>query len=60
MLENHPFQFTENTTRWRSFDQTVQIVKTRHAGVKADELQAAIDEACEAVRDEIWPQQPAP
>jgi len=36
-------------------DQAVQGVKARNADLDADELQAAIDEACATVRSEMWP-----
>jgi hypothetical protein len=41
--------------RWRMFDSAVQAVKARHADVSAEDLQAAIDEACGRVRAEMWP-----
>jgi Ribbon-helix-helix domain len=58
-VKNNPTEFIENTKRWRSFDQTVQNVKQRHINRDVDDLQAEIDEACEAVRSEMW-LQPAP
>jgi hypothetical protein len=48
-------RFIEDAVRWRMFDQAVQGVKARNAEVSADDLQAAIDEACAFVRGEIWP-----
>jgi hypothetical protein len=48
-------KFIEDAVRWRMFDQAVQGVKARNADVSADELQAAIDEACASVRSEMWP-----
>lgn len=48
-------KFIEDAVRWRMFDSTVQAVKARHADVPAAELQEAIDEACAAVRQEMWP-----
>jgi Ribbon-helix-helix domain len=48
-------KFIEEAVRWRMFDSTVQAVKARHAGVAAEDLQASIDEACAAVRQEMWP-----
>ncbi len=39
--------------RWRRFDRTVQAIKTVHAGVPTQALQATIDEACSAVRQEM-------
>lgn len=46
-------KFIEDAVRWRMFDQAVQGVKARNAVVDSDDLQAAIDEACAAVRDEM-------
>jgi hypothetical protein len=51
-------KFIEDAVRWRMFDQTVQRVKARHAEIDAEDLQAAIDEACAAVRSEMWPRRP--
>jgi hypothetical protein len=48
-------KFIEDAVRWRMFDQAVQGVKARNAAINPDELQAAIDEACAAVRAEMWP-----
>ena len=48
-------KFIEDAVRWRMFDRTVQEVKARHADIPVEELQAAIDEACAAVRQEMWP-----
>ena len=48
-------KFIEDAVRWRMFDRTVQAVKARHADIPAEDLQAAIDEACAAVRQEMWP-----
>jgi hypothetical protein len=56
---NNPPKHIENARRWRLFDQTVQNVKQRHINRDVDDLQAEIDEACEAVRSEMW-LQPAP
>jgi hypothetical protein len=42
------------------FDRTVQDIKARNADIPADQLQAAIDEACAAVRAEMWPITPEP
>jgi hypothetical protein len=47
--------FIEEAVRWRLFDRTVQAVKARNADVEPEDLQAAIDEACAAVRGEMWP-----
>jgi len=38
-------KFIEDAVRWRMFDLTAQEVKTRHAGIPPEDLQAAIDEA---------------
>jgi hypothetical protein len=51
-------KFIEDAVRWRMFDQAVQGVKARNADVDASDLQAAIDEACAAVRSEMWPTAP--
>ena len=51
-------KFIEDAVRWRMFDQAVQGVKARNAAVNSDDLQAAIDEACAAVRSEMWPATP--
>ena len=48
-------KFIEDAVRWRMFDRTVQEVKARHADIPVEELQEAIDEACAAVRQEMWP-----
>lgn len=48
-------KFIEESVRWRMFDRSVQGVKARNADVPAEDLQAAIDEACAAVRSEMWP-----
>ena len=45
----------EDAVRWWTCDQAVQGVKARNADMDADELQAAIDEACATVRSEMWP-----
>lgn len=51
-------KFIEDAVRWRMFDQSVQTVKARNADVSAEDLQAAIDEACGLVRAEMWPAGP--
>ena len=51
-------KFIEDAVRWRMFDQAVQGVKARNADVDVGDLQAAIDEACSAVRSEMWPAAP--
>ena len=48
-------KFIEDAVRWRMFDRAVQGVKARNADINADDLQAAIDEACSSVRSEMWP-----
>ncbi|MFM2059294.1 MAG: hypothetical protein RLY71_3679 [Pseudomonadota bacterium] len=48
-------KFVEDAVRWRMLDQAVQAVKERHADIPADDLQAAIDEACSAVQHDMWP-----
>ena len=47
-------KFIEESVRWRMFDRRVQDVKARNADVPVEDLQAAIDEACAAVRSEMW------
>ena len=49
-------KFIEDSVRWRMFDRTVQAVKERNASLDPDALQAVIDEACTAVRFEMWPE----
>lgn len=51
-------KFIEDAVRWRMFDQAVQAVKASNADVDPADLQAAIDEACAAVRSEMWPSKP--
>lgn len=46
-------KFVEDAVRWRMFDQAVQRVKSRNADMDVDDLQSAIDEACNAVRNEM-------
>jgi hypothetical protein len=48
-------KFIEDAVRWRMFDQAVQGMKARNADIDPDDLQAAIDEACAIVRQEMWP-----
>ena len=52
-------KFIEESVRWRMFDQAVQGVKARNAEIDPGDIQAAIDEACTAVRDEMWPRRAA-
>ena len=51
-------KFVEEAVRWRVLDRTVQKVKANNADVPQAELDAAIDEALEAVRAERF--QPVP
>ena len=51
-------KFIEDAVRWRMFDQAVQAVKASNADIDPADLQAAIDEACAAVRNEMWPKSP--
>lgn len=46
-------KFIEESVRWRMFDRTVQAIKARNADVDPEALQAAIDEACASVREEM-------
>ena len=48
-------KFIEEAVQWRMFDQTVQEIKARNANTDPEELQAIIDEACAAVRAEMFP-----
>lgn len=52
-------KFIEESVRWRMFDQAVQGVKARNADLDPHDIQAAIDEACTAVRGEMWPRSAA-
>ncbi len=47
-------KFIEDAVRWRMFDQAVQGAKARNAALDPADLQSAIDEACAAVRSEMW------
>jgi len=47
-------KFVEEAVRWRVFDQTVNEVKARNVAVPAEEIEAEIDEALEAVRAECF------
>jgi hypothetical protein len=51
-------KFVEEAVAWRMFDQTVKDVRDRFADLPPDELQELIDEACAAVRKDMFP--PAP
>jgi hypothetical protein len=51
-------KFIEDAVRWRMFDQAVQAVKANNASVDRADLQDAIDEACAAVRGQMWPGHP--
>ena len=46
---------TEYAERWLRFDRAVQEIKAPHADIPAQELQAVIDEACAAARQEMGP-----
>lgn len=48
-------KFIEDAVRWRMFDSSVQAVKARNADILAEDLQAAIDEACAQVKARMWP-----
>ena len=52
-------KFIEDAVRWRMFDQAVQGVKARNAALDPSDLQAVIDEACAAVRSEMWSTPPS-
>jgi hypothetical protein len=43
-------KYAEEAVRWRMFDQTVQEIRARNADVSAEDLMAAIDDACASVR----------
>ncbi len=45
-------KFVEEAVRWRVLDLTVAQVRSRNAGVPAEELEAPIEDALEAVRAE--------
>lgn len=45
-------KFIEEAVRWRVFHQTVEDTKARNANVPQEEIDAAIDEALDAVRAE--------
>ena len=45
-------KFIEEAVRRRVFDQTVAEVRARNAGVAAEEIEACIEEALDAVRAE--------
>ena len=45
-------RFAEEAVRWKVFEDTVFRVKSRKKGVPAERIEAAIDEALEAVRAE--------
>ena len=46
---------SEDAARWLRFDRAVQKMKALHADIPAHELQAEIDEACAAARQEMGP-----
>jgi 3-oxoacyl-[acyl-carrier-protein] synthase III len=47
-------KFVEEAVKWRVLDRTLTHARTRVADVPPEELQAAIDEACNAVRAQMW------
>lgn len=48
-------KFIEEAVRWRMFEQTVEQARAGFADLRADEVQALVDEASQAVRQEMWP-----
>lgn len=50
---------TEVAAHWLRFDRAVQKIKALHADIPAQALQAEIDEACAAARQEMRPSVPA-
>jgi hypothetical protein len=52
-------KFIEEAVRWRIFDRTLQAVKASNVDVDFVDLNAAIDESCTAVRNEMWPTEPS-
>jgi len=48
-------KFIEEAVRGRMFDETVRSVRSKFADLPPDELQAMIDEACAAVRADMFP-----
>ena len=46
---------TEDAACWLRFDRAVQEIKALQADIPAQELQAVIDEACAAARQEMGP-----
>jgi Ribbon-helix-helix domain len=47
-------KFVEEAVKWRVLDHTLADARARVADVPLEELQAAIDEACNAVRAQLW------
>jgi len=58
MRKGDLFRFIKDSVRWRMFDRTVQAVKECNASMDPDALQTLIDDACEALRSEMWPVRP--
>ncbi|MGH9621571.1 MAG: ribbon-helix-helix domain-containing protein, partial [Bryobacteraceae bacterium] len=48
-------KFVEDAVRWRVLDEAVAQTKAANANVPPEELEAAIDEAVQAVRSERFP-----
>jgi hypothetical protein len=48
-------RFVEDAVRWRVLDRTVAEAKAANAGIPTEEIEAAIDEAVQAVRNERFP-----
>ena len=51
-------KFVEEAVRWRVLDRAVHEAKAKNAGVSAKKMEAAIEEAVEAVRAERFKKQP--
>jgi Ribbon-helix-helix domain len=47
-------KFIERAVRKEVLRATVRDIQERNAGLPEEEVQAAIDEACAAVRSEFW------
>ena len=47
-------KFVEHAVRKEVLRATVRDIQQRNAGLPGDEVQALIDEACAAVRSELW------
>ncbi len=48
-------KFVEEAVRWKVFEDTVFRVKARNKGVPAEQIEAIIDEALQAVRADLRP-----